>query len=254
MTKQWYEELFENFGEKYEEESFTKGTLGEVDFIEKEINHDKSVRILDIGCGTGRHDIELARRGYNITGVDLSESMLNKARANAKAAGVQIDFRRADARSLEFDNEFDLVLSVYEGAFPLMETDEMNFRILQNAAHALKSGGKYILMTLNGLFPLHHSTENFVNDAATSDSVTKDSCFNLMTFRDISILETTDDLGNSKTLRCSERYYVPPEISWLLKSAGFHNIDIFGCKLGAWSRNDKLMTTDFEMLVVAEKK
>ncbi|MFH1213203.1 MAG: class I SAM-dependent methyltransferase, partial [Candidatus Neomarinimicrobiota bacterium] len=151
MTKQWYEELFENFGEKYEEESFTKGTLGEVDFIEKEINHDKSVRILDIGCGPGRHDIELARRGYNITGVDLSESMLNKARANAKTAGVQIDFRRADARSLEFDNEFDLVLSVCEGAFPLMETDEMNFRILQNAAHALKSGGKYILTTLNGL-------------------------------------------------------------------------------------------------------
>ncbi len=48
------------------------GTRGEVDFIEKEINFDKTKRILDIGCGTGRHAIELAKRGYNVTGIDLS--------------------------------------------------------------------------------------------------------------------------------------------------------------------------------------
>jgi len=254
MVKQWYEELFENFGEKYEAESFTKGTLGEVDFIEKEIGFNKSIRILDIGCGTGRHDIELARRGYNVTGVDLSESMLNKARANAKIAGVQIDFRRADARNLNFGSEFDLVLSICEGAFPLMETDEMNFQILQNAARALKSGGKYILTTLNGLFPLHHSTENFVNDAATSDSVSRKNTFDLLTFRDISVYKTTDDSGKPLTLHCSERYYVPSEIMWLLKSLGFGEIGIFGCKQGAWNRDDKLTTEDFEMLVVAEKK
>jgi len=254
MPKQWYEELFENFGEKYEAESFTKGTLGEVDFIEREVNYNKSIRILDIGCGTGRHDIELAKRGYNVTGVDLSESMLNKARANAKTAGVQIDFRRADARNLDFDNEFDLVLSICEGAFPLMETDEMNFQILQNAARALKSGGKYILTTLNGLFPLYHSTEDFVNKAATSDSVSHDNTFDLMTFRDISVYKTTDDSGKPLTLHCSERYYVPSEITWLLKSLGFHNIGIFNSRLGAWNRDDKLSTEDFEMLVVAEKK
>ena len=253
MKKQWYEELFENFGEKYEAESFTKGTTGEVDFIEKEINYDKNIRILDIGCGTGRHDIELARRGYTVTGIDLSESMLNKARANAKATGVQIDFQRANACQLKFNNEFDLVLSVCEGAFPLMETDEMNYQILQNAARALKSGGKYILTTLNGLFPLHHSTEDFVNDAATSDSFSRKNTFDLMTFRDISEYEFVDDLGIRKTLHCSERYYVPSEITWLLKSLGFTEIAILGCEQGAWSRDDKLTIEDFEMLVVAQK-
>jgi len=252
MTKQWYEELFENFGEKYEKESFTEGTLGEVDFIEKEINYDKNIRILDIGCGTGRHDIELAKRGYNVTGVDLSESMLKKARANAQTADVKVDFQRADARYLNFNNEFDLVLTICEGAFPLMETDKMNFQILQNASRALKSGGKYILTTLNGLFPLHHSTEDFVNDAATSDSVSRENTFDLMTFRDLSVYEFVDDNGIKKTLHCSERYYVPSEITWLLKSLGFSEIGIFGCKQGAWDRNDSLTTEDFEMLIVAE--
>ncbi len=77
--KQWYEEFFENYAEAYDKESFTQGTVGEVDFIEREINSDKGKRILDIGCGTGRHAIELAKRGYDVTGVDLSPAQVNKA-------------------------------------------------------------------------------------------------------------------------------------------------------------------------------
>ena len=55
--KQWYEELFENYGIKYDRESFVQGTIGECDFIEQEINYDRTTRILDVGCGTGRHSI-----------------------------------------------------------------------------------------------------------------------------------------------------------------------------------------------------
>ena len=62
---QWYEELFRDYAGKYEKESYITGTAGDVDFIEKEISFNKSVKILDIGCGTGRHSIELAQRGYN---------------------------------------------------------------------------------------------------------------------------------------------------------------------------------------------
>jgi len=153
--KQWYESLFENYGKKYDAECFVHGTIGECDFIEAEIGRDQSIAILDIGCGTGRHSIELTLRGYRVTGIDLSESMLARARDKAAELGLAIDFRQCDARRLPFDNEFDLAIMLCEGAFSLMETDEMNYEILKGAARALRPGGKLIFTTLNGLFPLY---------------------------------------------------------------------------------------------------
>ena len=92
MKKQWYESLFENYGQKYDNENFTHGTVGECDFLEKELQFDKSLKILDVGCGTGRHAIELTKRGYNVTGIDLSESQLKRAKEKAKTANLSLIF------------------------------------------------------------------------------------------------------------------------------------------------------------------
>lgn len=255
MRKKWYETLFADYGRKYDQESYTAGTVGECDFIEREIQGDKKRRILDIGCGTGRHASELASRGYAVTGVDLSDSMLKRAREKAAERNVTVDFRRADARRLTFDCEFDLVIMLCEGAFPLMETDEMNFRILLGASRALKPGGRFVFTTLNGLFPLFHSVKDFVNSAGGGqDARCVSNSFDLMTFRDRSRFIARDDSGRQLELECDERYYVPSEISWLLRSAGFDQIGIFGARLGAFSRGDGLTTEDFEMLVTARKK
>ncbi|NTV28761.1 MAG: class I SAM-dependent methyltransferase [Candidatus Omnitrophica bacterium] len=252
--KQWYEALFENYAQKYDKECFVQGTTGECDFIEKEIDRDKSFKIIDIGCGTGRHAIELTRRGYRVIGVDLSEAQLSRAREKAKDAGLTISFHRHDARDLPFENEFDLAIMLCEGGFSLMETDEMNFAILKSAAKALNIKGKLIFTTLNGLFPLFHSVSEFYKSAQKEgQSQCKECSFDLMTFRDHNAVIFEDDSGNKRELNCNERYYVPSEIVWLLKSLGFQKIDIFGAKLGAYSRNHKLTTEDFEMLVVAER-
>ncbi len=251
FMKKWYEELFENYAETYETEVYTKGTIGEIDFIEKEIKHDKSKKILDIGCGTGRHSIELAKRGYNVTGIDLSECMLEMAKQKAKEAKVKVEFIKADARYLKFEKEFDLALIICEGGFCLMETDEMNYMVLQSASRSLKQEGKLILNTLNGLFPLFHSVKDFINSNSV-DGISQGNTFDLMTFREKSIIEVTDDDGNIKKIKCDERYYVPSEITWLLKSLGFKKVDIYGCKLGAFSRDDKLTNEDYQMLVIAE--
>ena len=62
-----------------------------------------------------------------------------------------------------------------------------------------------------------------------------------------------DDLGQKRIIKCTERYYAPSEITWYLKTLGFRKIDIYGAKLGAFSRADKLTPNDYEMLVIAEK-
>jgi SAM-dependent methyltransferase len=124
--KQWYEELFEKYGMKYDNECFTQGSIGECDFIEKEIGYDKSLRILDIGCGTGRHASELTKRGYSVVGVDLSASQLERARQKASMDNLQINFQKHDARNLPFLREFDLAIMLCEGGFSLMENDEMD--------------------------------------------------------------------------------------------------------------------------------
>ena len=252
--KQWYEALFENYGQKYDNETFTQGTIGECDFIEKELTFDKTLKLLDVGCGTGRHSIELSKRRYSVTGVDLSASQLARAKEKAEKEGLEIDFLRYDARKLPFENAFDAAIMLCEGAFPLMETDEMNFEILSSVTKSLKKPGKLIFTTLNGLFPLYHSVEEFCDSTTGEGNATyRSNTFDLMTFRDHNKTEVEDDSGKKLSLVCNERYYVPSEITWLLKSLGYSKSEIFGAKLGTFSRNDRLTTEDFEMLVIAEK-
>ena len=252
--KQWYESLFENYGQKYDNEIFTQGTLGECDFIESELKHNTLLHILDVGCGTGRHTIELTKRGYSVTGIDLSETQLKRAKEKAVNNNLTIDFQQQDARKLTFNSEFDIAIMLCEGGFPLMETDEMNFEILKSVTKSLRAHGKFIFTTLNGLFPLYHSVEEFCASASQDGNATyRSNTFDLMTFRDHNTTEFEDDFGNRKILECNERYYVPSEITWLLKSLGYSKVDIFGAKLGGFSRNHTLTTEDFEMLVIAEK-
>jgi len=239
LSKKWYVELFENFGEYYDNEPYTKGTKGEVDFIEKEIGYDKSKRILDVGCGTGRHCIELGRRGYNVVGVDLSKSMLDKARRKSTEENLHnVEFIQCDARKLNCIDQFDLVLSICEGAFSLMETDEMDFQILENASKALKKGGKFILTTPSAVYALTHKLEGE---------------FDIVTFREEFKLEAFDGSGNKKTIDCESRRYTYTEIDYLLRQIGFKRVEFLGFKLGAFSREREPSKDDYELLVVAEK-
>jgi SAM-dependent methyltransferase len=252
--EKWYQKLFKNYSQTYDKESFVQGTIGECNFFETEINFSRNTRILDIGCGTGRHSIELSLRGYQVTGIDISPSMLNRAKEKASEKNLKINFQIQDARNLSFNQEFDLAIMICEGAFPLMETDEMNFQILGSVYKSLTANGKFIFTTLNGLFPLFHSVKDFMDSSSKDDRATyKENTFDLMTFRDYNVTTIFDDSGNKIDLECNERYYVPSEITWLLKSLGFQAIDIYGAKLGAFSRNDKLTTEDFEMLIIAKK-
>jgi SAM-dependent methyltransferase len=108
-------------------------------------------RVLDLACGTGRHSRELRRRGFEVVGVDISPELLEMAEREAAAESMEISFLQADLRELELSDEFDLVLSLNDGAVGYFETDEENRRTFEIVAQVLHSGGGHLMQLPNVL-------------------------------------------------------------------------------------------------------
>mgnify|MGYP001597305383 CR=1 FL=1 len=145
--------FFEAIGpQKYLEESFAQHTLAEVDFLLDVCQLKPGMRVLDMGCGPGRHSLELARRGLSVTGVDFTDSFIEFAReaaANEELSG-RAEFVLADARDFVRPVHFDAAVCLCEGAFALLQTDEDNVRVLRHIAASMKPGAPFLMTTLNG--------------------------------------------------------------------------------------------------------
>jgi SAM-dependent methyltransferase len=112
----WFEALADHLGRAYLRYSFTRGTANEVAFLVEVLGLEPGQRVLDVGCGPGRHARALAERGIEVLGVDISERFVELARLDAPPGAR---FERLDARRLSFDAEFDAVISLCQGAFGL---------------------------------------------------------------------------------------------------------------------------------------
>src|SRR5690349_25179633 len=112
----WFEPLAEHMGRAYLRYSFTKGTEQEVDFLVDVLELEPGMRVLDVGCGPGRHAHALGRRGIEVLGVDIAERFVEVARQTGTPG---VTFERLDARALPFEAEFDAVISLCQGAVGL---------------------------------------------------------------------------------------------------------------------------------------
>ncbi len=115
-----------------------------------------SERVLDLACGTGRHALELARRGFSVVGVDIARDLLDIAESDAADQSLEASFLEADLRELDFEDEFDLVLSLNDGAVGYFETEEENRRTFEVVARALRAGGGHLMQLPNVLYAETH--------------------------------------------------------------------------------------------------
>ena len=169
LVGHWFEDVADHLGGAYLRYSFTKGTDQEVDFLVDALGLAPGARILDVGCGPGRHALALGRRGFEVVGVDISERFIALAQQNTPG-GVAVTFERADARALAYDSEFDAVISLCQGAFGLSGGEgvaslDPDRAVLDGIARSLRPGGRVALSAFSAYFQVR-----FLGEADSFDA------------------------------------------------------------------------------------
>jgi len=241
--KSTWEEFFDAHAPVYEDNVFTKNTIREVDFLLEELSLQSGSSILDVGCGTGRHCIELAKRGYAVTGLDLSSEMLARAADAAKSAGVNVNWIRSDATQFSLPEKYDGAICLCEGAFGLLgQRDDsigQPLSILCNIARCLKPQAKVVLTVLNAMALIRKYTNKDVAEGR---------------FDPLTMVESSEHPPREglPPIAVRERAFVPTELNLFFRFAGMYVLDIWGGTAGNWGRRT-LDLDEMEIMVVACK-
>ncbi len=227
----------------YDGYDYTKNFVNEVDFLIEVLGLSPGNSVLDVGCGTGRHSVELARRGYSVTGIDLSAGMLAQAQAKASAAGVHVEWIRADATRFSLDKRFDAAICLCEGSFGLLGSSddaiEHPLAILRNIAESLKPQKKTLLTVLNGYGMIRRSSQEDVQQGL----------FDPLTMTKVTDCPPAEGLP---PIRLRERAFIPTEIPLLFRLAGLSVLNIWGGTAGSWNRQ-AIHLDEMEIMIVAQK-
>ena len=237
----WFEDLADHLGSAYLRYSFTKGTAQEVAFLIEVLGLEPGMRVLDVGCGPGRHAHALGRRGIEVHGIDISARFLELAAADAPAG---VTFERVDARALVFDQEFDAAISLCQGAFGLADGGEggpldPDAAVIDGIARALRPRGRAAVSAFSAYFQVRHA------DAMGS---TFDAA------RGVNHERTTikDEDGTDAEVDLWTTCFTPRELRLLAQRSGLHPDHVWSVTPGAYERAEPSIDTE-EFLLVATK-
>lgn len=233
----WFEPVADHLGAAYLRYSHATGTRQEIDHLVAALGLRSGMRVLDVGCGPGRHAVELARRGIATHGVDISHRFVDVARQAAADAGCgdSATFERLDARNLPFDGEFDAAICLCQGAFGMMRADGDDAAVLAGIARALRPGGRLALTAFNAYFAVrYHTDAAFDADAGVSHERT----------------EVRDEAGRVAEVDLWTGCYTPRELRLLAAAHGLRVDRIAAVEPGSYG--DAAPTTELpEYLVLA---
>ena len=241
VTEHWFEPVADHLGAAYLRYSFTKGTDNEVAFLVDELGLQPGMRLLDVGCGPGRHAHALARAGLEVVGVDISERFVDLATQGAPPGAT---FLRMDARALDVDmlGAFDAAISLCQGAFGLAGGPgaplDADADVLDGIARALRPGGLAAVSAFSAYFQLR-----FLEDSDTFDAASG-----------VNHEQTTirDEQGREASTELWTTCFTPRELRLLAARAGLVVRDLWAVTPGAYERRRPDLDHP-ELLLVAEK-
>lgn len=221
--RRWYETFFgRDYLTLYEHTT----TRSEVDAVERILRLRKGANVLDVACGAGRHSIELSRRGYAVTGFDLSEALLGEARKAARRARAKVAFVQGDMRRLRFAGIFDAAISMFSsfGYFDRTEEDRL---VLAGIARALKPRGKFLLEMFNRDSLATALPQQGWRVPAAGTVVLQEDTFDLLRGRYETRQRIIDGRG-TREYTGSVRAYTLAELKALLEAEGLHLHRVLG--------------------------
>ena len=239
----WFEDLADHLGGAYLRYSFTKGTEQEVDFLVTELGLEPGMRVLDVGCGPGRHAHALGRRGIAVHGVDISERFVELARPDAPEG---VTFERLDARELPFDGAFDAAVSLCQGAFGLAGGGpgagggaDPDAAVLDGIARALRPGGRAALSAFSAYFQVRH-VEAMGSDFDATAGVNHERT------------QIKDEAGTDAPADLWTTCFTPRELRLLAARAGLAVDAVWSVTPGAYGRHEPTIDSE-EFLLVATR-